>query len=113
MEGPGSSRPFSAIRDMGSSSFVEAVRKRWAPLLLGALGLAIALTLFTYVRDDIERDALLRFERQAGDAKHIIERRLYAYVGVTYGLGALFGSNDAIGRAEFHRYVAALDLQRN
>jgi signal transduction histidine kinase len=113
MEGPGSSRPFPDIRDMDRFPLVEAVRKRWVPLLLGALGLAIALMLFAYVRDDIERDAVLRFERQAGDAKHIIERRLHAYVGVTYGLGALFGSNDAISRIEFHRYVAALDLERN
>ena len=83
------------------------------PLLLCAAGLALTLAFFAYVRNDVERDGKLRFERQAADAKHIIERRLHAYVGVTYGLKALFGANDSLSRGEFHRYVASLNLEKN
>src|SRR5687768_13573349 len=90
-----------------------AIRKIIGPLLILGSGIAIAFTLSAYVKGDIERDARLQFERQAADAKHIIERRLRAYVGVTYGLRALFAANDSLSRAEFHRYVASLDLSRN
>jgi signal transduction histidine kinase len=83
------------------------------PLCMLAAGVALSLALFAYVRADIERDAQLRFERQAADAKHIIERRLHSYVGVTYGLKALFAAHDSVSRAEFEQYVASLDLPRN
>ena len=88
-------------------------RKLLAPLLVLAIGVTLSLLLFAYVRDDIERDAQLRFERQAADAKHIIERRLHSYVGVTYGLKALFAARDSLSRAEFHNYVASLNLEQN
>lgn len=93
--------------------FPTTVRKIIGPLLILVSGIALAIALFAYVKRDIERDAQLQFERQAADAKHIIERRLRAYVGVTYGLRALFAANDSLSRAEFHRYVASLDLSRN
>ncbi|MGQ0656063.1 MAG: CHASE domain-containing protein [Betaproteobacteria bacterium] len=83
------------------------------PALVFAIGIALSAALFVYVRDDIERDATLRFERQAADAKHIIERRLHSYVGVTYGLKALFAARDSVSRAEFHQYVASLNLPDN
>jgi signal transduction histidine kinase len=83
------------------------------PLLVSAVGVTLAFALFAYVRGDVERDAKLRFERNSADAKHIIERRLHSYVGITYGLRALFASHDSLSRNEFHRYVAALDLKRN
>src|SRR5262245_20438480 len=88
-------------------------RKLTGPVLGGLAGVVIALALFAYVRDDLERDAHLRFERQAADAKHIIERRLQSYVGITYGLRALFAAEDRLGRAEFHRFVTSLDLKKN
>jgi signal transduction histidine kinase len=88
-------------------------RKFLAPLFVLAISVALSLFLFAYVRDDVQRDANLRFERQAADAKHIIERRLQSYVGVTYGLKALFAARDSVSRAEFHNYVAALNLEQN
>jgi len=82
--------------------------------MLGLIGgIALSTAFFFYVRDDVGRDAQLRFERHAADAKHIIERRLYAYVGVTYGLRALFAARGSLTRREFHRYVESLDLARN
>lgn len=91
----------------------QAVRKLLGPLIGFAVGVMFAFGLFAYVQDDIERDAMLRFERQAADAKHIIENRLQAYVGVTYGLRALFAARDSLSRAEFHRYVESLELKHN
>ena len=88
-------------------------RKLIGPLLVFAGGVAVALALFAYVRHDIERDATLNFERQAADAKHVIERRLRSYVGVTYGLRALFAARQSLSRAAFHRYVASLHLKKN
>jgi signal transduction histidine kinase len=99
---------------MNGAGELERTRGRFmGPLLIAACGLGLALALFAYVRSDIERNGRLRFERQAADAKHIIERRLRSYVGVTYGLRALFGARDSLSRAEFHRYVGSLDLERN
>ena len=90
-----------------------SLKKFLGPLAVSAAGLGFVLALFAYVRNDVDRDARLRFESQAADAKHIIERRLRSYVGVTYGLRALFAGRDSISRAEFHRYVASLDLAQN
>src|SRR5262245_47043357 len=88
-------------------------RKLLAPVLVLAAGVGISLALFIYVRNATERDAQLRFERQAASAKHIIERRLHSYVDVTYGMKALFAARESLSRAEFHRYVASLNLERN
>jgi signal transduction histidine kinase len=91
----------------------ERYRGFFAPVLAFVVCLTLSLALFAYVRDDIERDARTRFDSQAADAKHIIERRLHSYVSVTYGLKALFAARDSVSRAEFHRYVASLDLSSN
>jgi signal transduction histidine kinase len=96
-----------------TSVVAPAARKFLGPLLVSAVGVGLAFALFAYVRDDVERDAQLRFERSSADAKHIIEKRLGSYVGVTYGLKALFAARDSLSRAEFHRYVASLNLKQN
>ena len=88
-------------------------RRHPGPLAVLAAGVALSALVFAYVRDDIRTGARLRFERQASDAKHIIERRLHSYVGVTYGLKALFAARDSVSRAEFHHFVESLDLPRN
>lgn len=89
------------------------MRRYLAPGVALVIGIGLSLALFAYIRNDIQRDAILRFERQAADAKHIIERRLHSYVGVTYGLKALFAARDSVTRAEFHNYVASLNLADN
>ena len=83
------------------------------PFAALAAGIALSIGLFYYVQDDMERDALLRFERQAADARHLIERRLRSYVGVTYGLRALLAARPDMSRVEFHRFVESLDLSKN
>jgi len=89
------------------------VRKVIGPLVAFVTGVALAFGLFDYVRHDIQQGAKLRFERQAADAKHVIERRLHAYVGVTYGLKALFEARETLSRAAFQRYVVSLELKKN
>jgi signal transduction histidine kinase len=112
MKGPGEFPALSSLEVM--RAFTGGTRsKLLVPMLVLAAGVGGSLALFAYVRDDIERDAQLRFERQAADAKHIIERRLHSYVGVTYGLKALFAARDSVSRAEFQQYVASLNLAEN
>ncbi|MBI3371626.1 MAG: CHASE domain-containing protein [Betaproteobacteria bacterium] len=91
----------------------RAVRKILGPLIVSAASVGLAFWLFAYTQHDIDQDARLRFDSQAADAKHIIEKRLRSYVGVTYGLKALFAARGSLSRAEFHRYVESLDLKQN
>lgn len=80
---------------------------------IGALfAILVVSLLFLYVRKDLSSDARLRFDRQTNDAKLIIEARLQSYINATLGLRALFSARQIPTRAEFHRYVASLDLRR-
>jgi diguanylate cyclase (GGDEF)-like protein len=80
------------------------------PLAALATGAVASLLLFSVVKENVEKEAQLRFERQASDAKHVIEARIRSYFDVLRGLGALFSRSRSISRAEFHHYVVALDL---
>ncbi len=66
-----------------------------------------------HLRDAALSEAGLRFQREASDAKHLIERRILSYVEIIHGLRALFAARDDLGRVEFHRYVTSLELPRN
>jgi signal transduction histidine kinase len=88
-------------------------RKLVVPLSIFGVGIALSVALFAYVRDDLGRDGQLRFERQAADATHIIEKRLRSYVDVTYGLRALFAAREKVSRAEFHHFVQSLDVKQS
>ena len=80
------------------------------PYLVLGIGVALSLLLHFVIRDNVKGEAQLRFERQASDAQHVIEARIKSYADVLHGLGALFNTSNSIPRAEFRRYVAALDL---
>src|SRR5947209_5465297 len=80
------------------------------PVAALVAGVVASIMLFLIVKDNTENEAKLRFERQASDAQHVIEARAKSYFDVLYGLGALFSTSNTISRAEFHNYVAALDL---
>src|SRR5438128_5766041 len=75
------------------------------------IGIAASIFLFTAFRDAVENVARLRFERQASDAKGVIQERIHSYTDVIYGLRALFATNSDVSRLEFHRFVAALNLK--
>ncbi len=88
------------------------VRGYALPLVALAAGVIGSVLLSLLVKENVESEAKLRFERQASDAQHVMEARVKSYVDVLYGLGALFStSNTTISRAEFRRYVAGLDLK--
>src|SRR6266705_1369283 len=80
------------------------------PFLALGIGIALSILLHFVIKDNVKGEAQLRFERQASDAQHVIEARIKSYADVLHGLGALFNTSNSIPRAEFRRYVAALDL---
>src|SRR5438093_717524 len=84
--------------------------KAFFPLLVLGSGIALSILLHFVIKDNVEGEAQLRFERQASDAKHVIEQRVRSYTDVIYGLGALFRS-ELVSRAQFHHYVSGLDLK--
>src|SRR6266571_3626914 len=86
--------------------------KGFFPFLVLGIGIALSILLHFVIKDNVEGEAQLRFERQASDAKHVIEQRVRSYTDVIYGMGALFRTSGNISRAEFHRYVSGLDLER-
>ncbi len=80
------------------------------PFLALGIGIALSILLHFVIKDNVEGEAQLRFERQASDAQHVIEARIKSYADVLRGLGALFSTSSSLSRAEFRRYVTALDL---
>src|SRR5258707_1555098 len=84
--------------------------KAFFPFIVLGIGISLSILLHFVIKDNVESEAQLRFERQASDAKHVIEARIKSYADVLHGLAALFSTSNSIPRAEFRRYVVALDL---
>ncbi len=82
------------------------------PFLVLGIGVSLSILLHFVIQDNVESEAMLRFERQGSDAKHVIEQRVRSYTDVIYGLGALFRTSGFVSRAQFHHYVTGLDLER-
>lgn len=81
------------------------------PWVVLVAGIVTSGLLFDFVQDTVENVAKLRFERQASDARRVIDVRIHSYAGVLYGLRALFSSAPPVSRVQFHRFVASLDLK--
>jgi diguanylate cyclase (GGDEF)-like protein/PAS domain S-box-containing protein len=81
-------------------------------LALAALACGVAATLFAwfFAGRQAEREAAAGFENHATLATNLLERRLERYIDVLYGLEALAYHDVTVSRAEFHRYVTALEL---
>lgn len=101
------------IITVATDKVVRRVR-HWTllPWIMLAVGIPASVVLSTIVRESVENVAQLRFERQAGDAKSIIEDRIQFYADILYGLKALFASQGPVNRLQFHRFVESLDLTR-
>ena len=84
---------------------------RLAHTVLG-IGLLISLAAWLSSAFFFERQAQTEFDSKAQVLVADIERRSQRYVDLLYGLQGLFGDDLSITRAEFRRYVAALDLAR-
>ena len=82
------------------------------PWLVLVIGIPASFFLHAYVAQSVENVARLRFEREANDAKGIIEGRLRSYSDVMYALRALFTTNNAIDRVGFARFIQELDLKQ-
>src|SRR4051812_9400559 len=87
-------------------------KKMRLPLLALVFGAMASLSMFVFIKDSIEKEARLRFERQASDARHAIESRFISYANVLYGLAALFSKSGTPSHADFAYYVETLDLAR-
>src|SRR5476651_1651921 len=81
-------------------------------LALAALACGVAATLFAwfFAGRQAEREAAAGFENHATLATNLLERRLERYIDVLYGLEALAYHDVTVSRAEFHRYVTAIEL---
>ena len=86
----------------------HAIMLPWIAL---AIGIPASFLLFALFQDAAEDASRLRFERQASDARRVIDVRMHSYAGVLYGLRALFTRDTPISRIEFHRFVESLDLK--
>ena len=87
-----------------------AHRKMLLPVLALIVGAVASLFLFASIKDNVEKEAKLRFERQASDARHAIAARFHSYAEVLYGLRSLFKSSYPVTRVAFHQYVTGLEL---
>ena len=83
-----------------------------APWVALVAGILLSLLIFSVIRADIEREAGLRFDRYASDAKHVMEARIHSYADILYGLKGAFAANDSLDRAEFRRIFESLDLKQ-
>jgi CHASE1-domain containing sensor protein len=58
------------------------------PWILLAIGIPASFVLSSVVEESVENVARLRFEREASDAKAVIEHRINFYADILYGLKA-------------------------
>ena len=77
-----------------------------------ACGLAATLLAWYLTGSQVEREAQAEFAGQANLATNLLERRIQRYVDVLFGLEALAYHDPQLTRAEFRRYVSALDINR-
>jgi PAS domain S-box-containing protein len=94
----------------GSDGATRRIRSQtvlpWAVLVVGVVS---SILLFFTIRGTVETGARLRFERQAVDAKAIIDDRIHFYADILYGLKALFATHTPVSRVQFHEFVRSLD----
>src|SRR6266436_9709892 len=96
----------------GSDDSTRRSRHRTAlPWAVLAIGIVTSFLLFAVIREVVENAARLRFERQASDAKCIIDDRIHFYADILFGLKALFGTHSPVTRLQFHNFVKSLDLK--
>ncbi len=95
-----------------SGSGIPASR-RWLWAVGGGLSMLVGVSMYVAAARVVDADARQRFDGVARGAQFNLSARIKAYADVVRGTAALFASADApVGRAQFHRYVDALDLSR-
>lgn len=87
---------------MGKSAF-------WVGVLLSS---AVGLLFYLATANTIERDAQARFNSMARSVQSTINGRVKSYNDVLRGSASLFQANPHLTRAQFHRYVQGLSLEK-
>lgn len=95
--------------DIETQPKLGRVAAPWMALIVGVL---LSVFIFTVIRADIEREAGLRFDRYASDAKHVMEARIHSYADILYGLRGAFAASEGVNRVKFRRLYQSLDLKR-
>ncbi|MBV7535164.1 CHASE domain-containing protein [Duganella sp. sic0402] len=99
------------LKSADSSNAVNGSR-----LLLWGVGWLLAAgvgaSLYSAAARTVHDDAAQRFENLARSTQYSISARIKSYADLTRGLAALFQTADHISRAQFHQYVASLDMPR-
>ena len=83
------------------------------PLAVLLTGIALSMVLSYAARTEIERGAQVRFDADAAAVASKVEDQFGGYTEVLIGLRALFNTNDAVTRSQFHQYVKGLGLETN
>ena len=82
-------------------------------LLSGVLSLCVGLLFYMAASRSIDNDARALFDSLAHATRQNITTRVKSYANLLRGAAGLFRAGEQVSRAQFHRYVANLDLQRN
>ena len=77
-----------------------------------AVGSVLSVAAAYWASNQVEREAILRFENTVTDAQNAVESRVRAYSDVLLGAKGLFIASDSVRRDEFRDYVDSLDLNR-
>ena len=75
-----------------------------------ALALAATVTVYTLCQQFVDREAQLRFDNDSRSVEQQIAVRVRLYTDVLVTMRALFVEDSNVTRAEFHDFVAGLDL---
>ena len=82
-------------------------------LLSGVLSLCVGLLFYMAASRSIDNDARALLDSLAHATRQNITTRVKSYANLLRGAAGLFRAGEQVSRAQFHRYVANLDLQRN
>jgi diguanylate cyclase (GGDEF)-like protein/PAS domain S-box-containing protein len=88
------------------------LRPRTLAVIALVCGLAASLAAWFASGRLVERESRARFAAQAGLAGSLLERRIQRYTDLLYGVAALAYHDPTLSRAEYARYVSALELGR-
>lgn len=94
----------------GASSFSERFHTENAAWIVLALSLLITSFSWWFASNYVEERAQDRFQFEVDQAKEAIIDRMQEYEQVLRGGVGLFLSSDGVSRAEWHRYVANLQI---
>jgi len=85
-------------------------RPRSVALIALASGLAATLIAWIATGHQADREAQAEFASKATVAANVLERRIQRYIDAVWSLGALAYHDPNLNRAEFRRFVDALDF---